>query len=134
MKRKPTYTTVTRLLASLTLGLLLTTTVSCGMQKEPWLSFPKSESTSPLEKLERKYDDLRAQVSGGKTHAEKRAETTALWQGLAAVFIVLAGFGLIYGAALGSQARRVRTRKKRKSGSSTRPSTPTHDPSNEIIL
>jgi len=127
MKTKYTHPLVMRLLASLTLSLLLTMTVSCGMQKEPWLSFDKKESRSTFQSLERKYDDLRAQVSGGKTHAEKAEEAAALWQAVAAIFIVGAGFALIYGAALGSQARRVQAKRKRTAAAARPEETPNAD-------
>ncbi|MEQ1843789.1 MAG: hypothetical protein ABL994_25580, partial [Verrucomicrobiales bacterium] len=63
------------------------------------------------ESLEGQFKDLKATVTGGKTSADR----SAFWQATAALFIVLSGFALVGGAALGSRARRDRKRFRQSS-------------------
>ena len=51
---------------------------------------------------------LEEQVAGLLTVQQQIEERLGLWQVAAAIFIVLAGFALVGGAALGSRARRLR--------------------------
>lgn len=96
----------------ITLTLLTTALASCGgksKQDDSWFSFGnKEKDESTFKSLEIKFEDLKAQITGGKTHSEKAVERAEFWQAAAAVLIVVAGFALVFGAALGSQARRVR--------------------------
>ena len=115
-------TRVTRFAVALLTAVLLTSSVGCGghvdhvgedaplHEDEPKRSWPffggkEKVSQSDFESLEADFEDLRAQVTGdGKSFAGN----VALWQAVAALFIVLAGFALVGGAALGSRARRER--------------------------
>lgn len=131
MKNNLISNTLYRLGAAFLSVLLLVSLTSCGKpDKDPWYSFGKSKPDSAIEKLEMKLEDLKAQVTGGKTHADKAAEQAALWQAVAAVSIVLAGFALIYGAALGSQARRVNNESARKSSMQSQ----SEEVADEIVL
>lgn len=91
-----------RILTSMLVALLLTSTVSCSKSDYSWLPFGLSGEPS----LEDRYEALQVRVETTEAKAEKASDEAAIWQGVAALFIVLAGFALIYGAALGSQARR----------------------------
>lgn len=102
MKTKP-YNHLTRIITSAILGLLLTTTVSCKGPDADWIPFGNKEEPS----LKERYDDLQTRLQTSEATAKKATDDVALWQGVAALFIVLAGFALVYGAALGSQARRI---------------------------
>jgi hypothetical protein len=109
---KPTFhqhprrlTSVTRLAGVLLAGILLLGTVSCGKRdKESWLPFGKKESAceKAFGTLETQFKDLKASITGRQTSADR----AAFWQATAALFIVLSGFALVGGAALGSRARR----------------------------
>ncbi len=96
-----------RILITLLAGALLLGTASCG-KRESWLPFGEEKSTCEVayETLEAQLKDLKASVTGGTTSADR----AAFWQATAALFIVLAGFALVGGAALGSRARRARER------------------------
>ena len=102
MKNHLKRTLITVLTTTLLLG-----TASCG-KRDSWMPFGGNKSTSELayESLESQFKDLKATVTGGTTSADR----AAFWQATAALFIVLAGFALILGAALGSRARRARDR------------------------
>ena len=99
-----------RTLITLLVGALLLGTASCG-QRDSWVPFGEKKSTCDiaLQSLEAQFKDLKATVTGGTTSADR----AAFWQATAALFIVLAGFALIGGAALGSRARRARERFRR---------------------
>lgn len=92
-----------RILLPLLAVVCLATTVSCG-KRDSWLPFGEKKSTceKAIETLENQFKDLKASVTGGKTSADR----AAFWQATAALFIVLSGFALVGGAALGSRARR----------------------------
>ena len=102
MKSKLKHLTITLLL-----GALVLCSTSCG-KRDSWLPFgeKKSSCEKAYESLETQFKDLKATVTGGKTSADR----AAFWQATAALFIVLAGFALVGGAALGSRARRDRER------------------------
>jgi len=101
-----------RTLITLLAGALLLCTASCG-KRDSWLPFgeKKSSCERAYESLEGQFKDLKATVTGGKTSADR----AAFWQATAALFIVLAGFALVGGAALGSRARRDRERFRQSS-------------------
>jgi hypothetical protein len=101
-----------RTLITLLAGALLFGTASCG-KRDSWLPFgeKKSSCERAYESLEGQFKDLKATVTGGKTSADR----AAFWQATAALFIVLAGFALVGGAALGSRARRDRERFRQSS-------------------
>jgi hypothetical protein len=101
-----------RTLITLLAGALLLGTASCG-KRDSWLPFgeKKSSCEKAYESLESQFKDLKATVTGGKTSAAR----AAFWQATAALFIVLAGFALVGGAALGSRARRDRERFRQSS-------------------
>jgi len=86
------------------IGVLLLGNASCG-KRDTWLPFgeKKSSCEKAYESLEAQFTDLKATVTGGKTSADR----AAFWQAIAALFIVLRGFALVGGAALGSRARRL---------------------------
>jgi hypothetical protein len=107
-----------RILIPLIAGALLLGTASCG-KRESWLPFGEKKSTCELayESLESQFRDLKTSVTGGATAADR----TAFWQATAALFIVLCGFALVGGAALGSRARRARARFRKTSATSTTP-------------
>ena len=96
-----------RFTITLLLGVLLLSTASCG-KRDSWLPFgeKKSSCERAYESLEGQFKDLKATVTGGKTSADR----AVFWQATAALFIVLSGFALVGGAALGSRARRDRER------------------------
>ncbi len=105
---------------SILIAAVLSTSASCSKAEKDsssWFSFghKKEESVtgSAFKSLEMKFEDLKAQITGGKTHAERAAddavEYAAFWQVIAAIFIVVSGLALVFGAALGSQARKVRS-------------------------
>ena len=96
-----------RLSITFLLGALLLGTASCG-KRDSWLPFGEKKSTceKAYESLETQFKDLKATVTGDQTSAER----AAFWQATAALFIVLAAFALVGGAALGSRARRDRER------------------------
>ena len=98
-----TFTPIWRIFMTASIALLLITTVSCG-KRDSWLPFGDKKSTceKAIETLENQFKDLKASVTGGKTSADR----AAFWQATAALFIVISGFALIGGAALGSRARR----------------------------
>ena len=102
MKTKPSHL-ILRILTSVIVALLLTSTVSCSKSDFSWPPFGKSGEPS----LEERYQALQSRFETTEARAEKASDQVALWQGVAALFIVVAGFALIYGAALGSQARRI---------------------------
>lgn len=104
-----------RILVTLLAGATLLGTASCG-KREPWLSFGEKKSTCEIayQTLEAQFKDLKASVTGGTTSADR----AAFWQATAALFIVLAGFALILGAALGSRARRARERYRKATATS----------------
>lgn len=99
-----------RILVSLLAGAILLGTASC-RKGDSWLPFGDSPSTCEvaLASLESQFRELKAAVTGGTTSADR----AAFWQATAALFIVLAGFALVGGAALGSRARRDRDRFRR---------------------
>jgi hypothetical protein len=101
-----------RTLITLLVGALLLGTASCG-KRDSWLPFgeKKSSCERAYESLETQFKDLKATVTGGKTSADR----AAFWQATAALFIVLSGFALVGGAALGSRARRDRERFRQSS-------------------
>ena len=84
-------------------GLVLLATSSCGKQ-DSWSPFGRKESAgeAAFNKLESRFEDLKAQLTGSKTSDDR----AAFWQATTALFIVLSGFALVGGAALGSRARR----------------------------
>lgn len=94
----------------------MTTQVSCG-KRDSWLPFgdQKSACEKAYDSLESQFQDLKASVTGGTTSADR----AAFWQATAALFIVLSGFALVGGAALGSRARRERERFQDQQASST---------------
>lgn len=96
-----------RTLITLLLGVLLLSTASCG-KRDSLLSFGTKKSTceKAYETLETQFQELKATVTGCPTSADR----AAFWQATAALFIVLSGFALVGGAALGSRARRDRER------------------------
>lgn len=101
-----------RTLIALLTAVLLLVTASCG-KRDSWLPFgeKKSSCEKAYETLESQFKDLKATVTGGKTSADR----AAFWQATAALFIVLSGFALVGGAALGSRARRDRERFRQSS-------------------
>ena len=88
-------------------GAVLLCSASCG-KRDSWLPFGEKKSTceKAYESLESQFKDLKTSVTGGKTSADR----AVFWQATAALFIVLSGFALVGGAALGSRARRDRER------------------------
>jgi hypothetical protein len=94
---------LSRILLILLTAVCLTSTVSCG-KRDSWLPFGDKKSTceKAIETLENQFKDLKASVTGGTTSADR----AAFWQATAALFIVISGFALVGGAALGSRARR----------------------------
>ena len=115
----PSFHRLRRLATALLVGACLTLTVSCG-KRDSWLPFggKKSACEKAYESLESQFKDLKASVTGGKTSADR----VAFWQATAALFIVLSGFALVGGAALGSRARRESERLQ--VSSTAEPSTP----------
>ncbi len=107
MKNHLKRTLITVLTTTLLLG-----TASCG-KRDSWMPFGGNKSTSELayESLESQFKDLKATVTGGTTSADR----AAFWQATAALFLVLSGFTLVGGAALGSRARRARERFRQSS-------------------
>jgi hypothetical protein len=105
-----------RTLLTLLAGAVLIGTASCG-DRESWLPFGKKKSTceKAYASLESQFKDLKATVTGGETSADR----AAFWQATAACFIVLSGFALVGGAALGSRARRASERFRQTSNSTT---------------
>lgn len=94
---------LSRIFLPLLAVVCLTTTVSCG-KRDSWIPFveKKSACEKAYEALEVQFKELKASVTGGKTSADR----AAFWQATAALFIVISGFALVGGAALGSRARR----------------------------
>ena len=105
-----------RTLLTLLAGAILIATASCD-KRESWLPFGEKKSTceKAYDSLEAQFQDLKATVTGGTTSADR----TAFWQATAALFIVLSGFALVGGAALGSRARLARERFRQPSASTT---------------
>ena len=110
----------------------LATTVSCG-KRDSWIPFGDNKSTceKAIETLEHQFKDLKASVTGGKTSADR----AAFWQATAALFIVLSGFALVGGAALGSRARRdsEQFRQEDSDGDSPDPGIDKPDTQQEVI-
>ena len=110
----------------------LATTVSC-RKRDSWLPFGEQKSTceKAIETLENQFKDLKASVTGGKTSADR----AAFWQATAALFIVLSGFALVGGAALGSRARRdsEQFRQENPDGDSSDPGFDEPDTQQEVI-
>ena len=98
----------------------LATLVGCG-KRDSWLPFgdKKSACEKAYDSLESQFKDLKATVTGGTTSADR----AAFWQAIAALFIVLSGFALVGGAALGSRARRDHERFHREQSASEVPVT-----------
>lgn len=57
---------------------------------------------------------LREEVSRIHTLQERVERRLGLWQAATAIFLVIAGFALVGGAALGSRARRLRDRHRKE--------------------
>ena len=89
-------------------ALILSTTVGCGNSSASWNPFASEEPgwKDRTEYLESKVDRIHLQM---ERHREK-SKKADFWQATAALFIVLTGFALVGGAALGSRARRDRER------------------------
>ena len=102
-----------RLAASLLIALLLTSSVSCGGNE----SFCKNSVTA----IGHQIDDLKALIVGDQTYADK----AALWQSVAAVFIVLTIIAFVAGAGLGSRARKAQIEPTTET--STNPDIPTDE-------
>jgi len=98
---KPKYPTIyhfaSRLAVVLLIALLLTSTVSCGSDD----GFCKNSA----EAIQHQFEDIKALITGRQTYADK----AALWQTIAAVFIVLTGIAFVGGAGLGSRARKAQS-------------------------
>ena len=91
------YHLASRLAVALLIAFLLTSTVSCGSDD----GFCKSSA----EAIQHQFEDLKALITGRQTYADK----AALWQTIAAVFIVLTGIAFVGGAGLGSRARKAQS-------------------------
>lgn len=111
----PIHPLALRLAIALLISTLLFTTVSCGGGD----GFCKESS----EAIQHQFEDLKALITGRQTYADK----AALWQTIAALFIVLTGIAFVGGAGLGSRARRTQTIAATPTDSTITPDSPTDE-------
>ena len=104
-----------RLAIAILIAVLLTATVSCGSDD----GFCKNSAQA----IQHQFEDLKALITGRQTYADK----AALWQTIAAVFIVLTGIAFVGGAGLGSRARKAQSASATTTETSNTPDSPTDE-------